>query len=82
MKAKNDRGSDIQRLIELQATAQLQIAYSNDRFARLQQELHDRFARIEERFAHIEEVLASFVGLVEHLPDVLREKIGFSPAKP
>jgi len=83
------RNGLIQRLIELQAVAQMQIAKADERmaraderFAHLQQSIGERFARIDERFAHIEQAIAALARMLEALPDAVREKIGFAAAQP
>ena len=37
----------------------------------------DRFAKIEERLSHIEAILVRHQQLLEGLPEIIRQKIGF-----
>lgn len=79
----------IQRLIELQAIAQTQIARSDERMARAderaahhEREIADLRRETDDRFARIEQSLAALVRMLERLPDAIREKIGFAaPAR-
>ena len=72
----------VERLIELQALAQMQIAKADERMARAD----ERFARLEqegnERFQRLEQAFATVMRLLEALPDAVREKIGFATAQP
>ena len=74
--------SVVERLIELQALAQMQIAKADERLAHAD----ERFARIEqegnERFRRLEQAFATVMRMLEGLPDAVREKIGFATAKP
>ena len=88
MRAKRAAPSDrartdgvVERLIELQALAQMQIAkaderlaHADERFARMEQEGNERFRRLEQAFATV-------MRMLEGLPDAVREKIGFATAK-
>jgi len=79
------RFDPIKQLIELQALAQMQIAKADERIARADERMartDERFAKLDqeskERFARIERTLAALVRMLEHLPDAVREKIGFA----
>jgi hypothetical protein len=83
----------VERVIELQALAQMQIAKADERmaraderFARLEQEGNERLAALQresnERFRRLEQSFATVMRMLETLPDAVREKIGFATAKP
>ena len=61
----------VQHLIEAQALSQAQIAQSNSEISRLDRE-------IREDMAAIKATLAWIVRALEHLPEAVREKIGFA----
>jgi hypothetical protein len=83
----------VERVIELQVMAQMQIAKADERmaraderFARLEQENNERCARLEqesnERFQRLEQAIATIMRMLEALPDAVREKMGFATAEP
>jgi hypothetical protein len=88
---KTDTDGTVERLVELQALAQMQIAKgdermarADERFARLEQEGTERRAQLQrestERFHSLEQAFATVMHMLESLPDAVREKIGFAAA--
>ena len=91
--ARND--GVVERLIELQALAQMQIAKADERMARADERMaradermartDERFMRLEqegnERFRRLEQAFATVMRMLETLPDAVREKIGFATTK-
>jgi len=78
----------LERLLELQAMAQMQIAEAEERFARLGGSINQhsaridgRLARVDGRFAHLEQAITTVFCVLEELPRAVRDKIGFA-AKP
>jgi hypothetical protein len=79
----------LERLLELHAMAQMQIAKADERMARsderfthLEESMNERFARVDERFVRLEQAIATVVRMLEELPEAVRDKIGFAAAKP
>jgi flagellar motility protein MotE (MotC chaperone) len=86
----------VDRVVELQALAQMHIAKADERlaraderFAKIEQENHERWARLDEERRRVERelrneiaetkaVLQTLVKIVTGLPDAVREKIGFA----
>jgi hypothetical protein len=59
------------------AETDARIAEINARIAETERINAERFARIEERFARIEALLLEHNRILQALPDVIRDKIGF-----
>jgi hypothetical protein len=55
------------------------VAESDARMAEMERINAERFARIEERFARIEALLLEHNRILQALPDLIRDKIGFKP---
>jgi hypothetical protein len=67
----------IATLINNQAAFVTQLAESERLRLKLDREANERFARIEGQMAEIIRVLNQHGQILEHLPDAVREKIGF-----
>ena len=74
-------------LAHAQATFLAQLAESNERWAEnprrwlaVEVDMAETKRRTDERFALIESLLLEHNRILQALPDVLREKIGFKPA--
>jgi hypothetical protein len=64
-------------LIQNQAAFVARMTETDARIAEMDRINAERFARIEERFARIEALLLEHNRILQALPDVIRDKIGF-----
>jgi len=81
--AANGHKSLMDRVLELQAIAQIQIAKADARFAEHQQEMRSMEREYRERFAALERSMAIALDVLKSLPEEFKDfkqKIGFKPA--
>ena len=68
-------------LIGNQAAFVEQMARSDRELVELKRRGDESFARIEQRFSRIEDILIQHTTILEQLPEAIRQKIGFNSPK-